>query len=61
MDLNRTRAPGGDKEEDNPEEMLPEPTMSEPKGEFRVCVLTVDNKATSLTTVPQNRNMPTLE
>ena len=52
---------GGDEEGDNPKEMLPELTMSKPKGEYRVHVSTVDNKATSLATAPQNRNMPTLE
>ena len=52
---------GGDEEGDNPEETLPELTMSEPKGECRVLVLTVDNKATLLVIASQNRNAPTLE
>ena len=52
---------GGDEEGDNPEEMLLEPMMSEPKGEYRVHVSTVDNKATLLMTAPQNRNVSTLE
>ena len=52
---------GEDKEGDNPEGTLPELTMSEPKGECRVLVLTVDNKATLLVIASQNRNAPTLE
>ena len=52
---------GEDEEGDNPEETSPELTMSEPKGEYRVHVLTVDNKATLLAITPQSRNTPTLE
>ena len=52
---------GKDEEGDNPGGMLPELTMSEPKGEYRVHVLTVENKATLLTIAPQNRNTPTLK
>ena len=52
---------GEDKEGDNPEETLPEPMMSGPKEGYRVCVSTVDNKATLLTIAPQSRNAPTLE
>ena len=43
---------GGDEEGDNPEEMSPELMMSEPKGEYRVYILTVGNKATLLMTAP---------
>ena len=50
---------GEDKEGDNPEETLPELMIPEPKGEYRVHVSIVDNKATSLMIAPQNRSTPT--
>ena len=61
MDLDKTRAPRGNwrvEEGGNQEEMLPELMMFEPKGEYRVCALTADNKDILLAIAPLNRNAP---
>ena len=47
---------GEGKEGGNQEETLPELMMFKPKGEYRVCALTVDNKDISLVIAPPNRN-----